>query len=223
MRTHDIAKYERVEMYLKAIATIRDRALPATVTRVAGSMGVSSPSAYEMLKRLEGQGLVRGDAQGYRLTAAGDTRAARIVRRLRLAERLLADVLHLDLPNVYEEACKMEHVIGDEVEERLADVLGHPVRCPHGLPIPGEGPEETQGSVPVDGLAPATRARVLSVPEEDTPVLAYLWRLGIRPGAEVELRRVAPFDGPVILRIGQDDQAVSRKVAGRIYVRPMEY
>ncbi len=223
MAIHDIAKHERVEMYLKAIATIRDRALPATVTRVAASMGVSSPSAYEMLKRLADQGLVRGDAQGYRLTGAGRTRAARIVRRLRLAERLLADVLHLDLPKVYEEACKMEHVISDEVEERLADVLGHPTRCPHGLPIPGEGPEETHGIVPADELAPATRAHVLSVPEEDTPVLAYLWRLGIRPGAEVELRQVVPFDGPVILRVGRDDRAISRTVAGRIYVRPMSH
>src|SRR3990172_5942002 len=170
MTTHDIAKTERMEMYLKAVLTLQQFAPPATVSKVAEFMGVSAPSASEMLRRLEQQGFVRGANEGFNLTASGQEKATTVVRRLRLAERLLTDILKLDLPKVYDEACKMEHVISDEVEARLAAVLGHPATCPHGLPIPGEADTIIPARTLIE-LETGQAVRVASVPEEDGALL----------------------------------------------------
>lgn len=217
MTTHDIARVERMEMYLKGVLTVVETAPPATVSKVAEFMGVSPPSASEMLRRLAQQGYVRGADDGVALTPTGLAKATQVVRRLRLAERLLADVLKLELSKVYDEACKMEHVISDDVEARLADVLGHPRTCPHGLPIPGEG-----------GRPPATRPlldaplgqwlRIASVPEEDAGLLAYLADQGLLPGAEVAIDEIAPFNGPVSVTVAGTPRAVGREVASRVRV-----
>ena len=217
MTTHDIARIERMEMYLKGVLTVAESAPPATVSKVAEFMGVSAPSASEMLRRLEQQGYVRGADDGFALTPSGLAKATKVVRRLRLAERLLTDVLKLDLPKVYDEACKMEHVISDEVEARLAAVLGHPRTCPHGLPIPGEG-----GGLPVTrGLLDAPLSqhlRVASVPEEDAEMLAYLADQGLLPGAEVVVDEIAPFNGPLTVVASGVKRAIGRDVASRIRV-----
>lgn len=222
MTTHDIAKTERMEMYLKAVLTLQQFAPPATVSKVAEFMGVSAPSASEMLRRLEQQGYVRGANDGFNLTASGQEKATTVVRRLRLAERLLTDVLKMELPQVYDEACKMEHVISDEVESRLAAVLGHPTTCPHGLPIPGEGDASAARAVPTRSLSeigPGARATIASVPEEDRALLEYLAAEKLLPGAVVEVKEVAPFNGPVSLRVDGISHAIGREVAGRIRVR----
>jgi DtxR family Mn-dependent transcriptional regulator len=219
MTTHDIAKTERVEMYLKAVYTVLQTAPPATISKVAEYMGVSAPSASEMLRRLEYQGYVRGARDdGFHLTSAGGAKATKVVRRLRLAERLLTDVLNMDISKVYDEACKMEHVISDEVEDRLAVVLGHPTTCPHGLPIPGETEELT----PADSLLeldPGRSARVAAVPEEDSAMVAYLSELGLIPAASVTVADVAPFNGPVTVMLNGSRQPISREVAARIRIR----
>ncbi|HET6948063.1 MAG TPA: metal-dependent transcriptional regulator [bacterium] len=218
MTTHDIAKTERMEMYLKAVLTLQQFAPPATVSKVAEFMGVSAPSASEMLRRLEQQGFVRGANEGFNLTASGQEKATTVVRRLRLAERLLTDILRLDLPKVYDEACKMEHVISDEVEARLAAVLGHPATCPHGLPIPGEADTIIPTRTLIE-LQTGQAVRVASVPEEDGALLEYLVQQGLIPGAVVEVEGVAPFNGPITLRIGGLARAIGREVAARIRVR----
>jgi DtxR family Mn-dependent transcriptional regulator len=217
MTTHSIARVERMEMYLKGVLTVVETAPPATVSKVAEFMGVSAPSASEMLRRLEQQGYVRGADDGFALTPSGLATATKVVRRLRLAERLLTDVLKLELPKVYDEACKMEHVISDEVEARLAAVLGHPRTCPHGLPIPGEG-----GTLPAahDLLdAPlGQRLRVASVPEEDAELLGYLSDQGLLPGREIVIEEIAPFNGPVTVTVDGAKRAIGREVASRISV-----
>lgn len=227
MTVHDIAKTERIEMYLKAVYTVSHTAPPVTIAKVADYMGVSSPSSYEMLKRLESQGLLAsGTEQGYRLTPQGLETATHVVRRLRLAERLLTDVLHLELPDVYAEACKMEHVISPAVEARLDDVLGHPSTCPHGLPIPpAGGPLEVRSAPPgalptLDRVAVWERAAVSSIPEEDRAVVAHLVDIGLTPGARVQVREVGPFDGPITVMVGGQIRAVGRDVARRVRVRP---
>jgi DtxR family Mn-dependent transcriptional regulator len=224
MTTHDIAKTERMEMYLKAVLTLQELSPPATVSKVADFMGVSAPSASEMLRRLEHQGYVRGASEGFDLTPAGQERATTVVRRLRLAERLLTDVLKLELPQVYDEACKMEHVISEAVEARLDAVLGHPATCPHGLPIPGRGAARTTPppdlTRPLSELGPGAAATVASVPEEDRALLEYLVGQGLVPGAAVAIEQVAPFNGPLTLRVGGTIRAIGREVAARVRVRP---
>lgn len=217
MTTHDIARVERMEMYLKGVLTVVETAPPATVSKVAEFMGVSAPSASEMLRRLEQQGYVRGADDGFALTPSGLAKATKVVRRLRLAERLLTDVLKLDLPKVYDEACKMEHVISDEVEARLAAVLGHPRTCPHGLPIPGEGdrPRATRGLLEVPL---GQHLRVASVPEEDAEMLVYLAEQGLVPGVAVVVEDIAPFNGPVTVTVEGVKRAISREVAARVQI-----
>ncbi|MBI4277513.1 MAG: metal-dependent transcriptional regulator [Armatimonadetes bacterium] len=220
MTVHDIAKTERIEMYLKAVYTIQHTAPPATVSKVAEYMGVSLPSASEMLKRLETQRFVTSTPEdGARLTDAGRAVAIQVVRRLRLAERLLTDVLGLALPQVYDEACKLEHVISPEVEARLDEVLGHPTTCPHGLPIPNGGADSPPPDVPsLADLAPGTMASVAAVPEEDTALLTYLTGLGLVPGVEVRLQEVAPFNGPIFFEVAGTRRAIGREAAGRVKV-----
>jgi len=157
---------------------------------------------------------------GYTLTPEGLRTATRVVRRLRLAERLLTDILRLDLPGVYAEACKMEHIISPEVEARMAEVLGHPATCPHGLPIPGEGPEETERLPTLDQLAVWDRAVVVSIPEENAAIVSYLVEVGVVPGITVLVREVGPLNGPITVQIAQQIRALGREVAGRVRVRP---
>lgn len=217
MTIHDIAKIERTEMYLKAVLTVQQSAPPATVSKVAEFMRVSAPSASEMLRRLEQQGWVRGADDGFHLTPAGAEKATKVVRRLRLAERLLSDVLKMDLPKVYDEACKMEHVISDDVEAALAAVLGHPEVCPHGLPIPGQAGAVQRTTSLVD-TAPGQTARVASMPEEDTDLVTYLVDQGLIPGAAVTVEEVAPFNGPLTVRVSGERKAIGRDVAARVRV-----
>src|SRR5690554_2234797 len=124
MATHNIGRTEKAEMYLKAILLLGQESPPVTVTKVADFMGVSPASASEMIKRMEQNGLVdtSGD-DGIQLTEQGAVDARRLVRRMRLAECLLRDILKLPLPVIYEEACKLEHAMSDRVEERLAEIL----------------------------------------------------------------------------------------------------
>jgi DtxR family Mn-dependent transcriptional regulator len=218
--THDIAKTERTEMYLKAVFALQQTAPPATVSKVAEFMGVSVPSASEMLKRLEQQGYVRGSEDGVGLTPAGREVAVRVVRRLRLAERLLTDVLGLELERVYEEACKLEHVISPEVEARLEQVLGAPTRCPHGLPIPR--PDGTVDPLPPEALADLAvgeSATVWAIPEEDPEFVAYLRSLHLVPDARVAVVEVAPFNGPIFFEAESFRHAIGREAAGRVKVK----
>jgi DtxR family Mn-dependent transcriptional regulator len=221
MTVHDIAKTERIEMYLKAVYTVAQAAPPVTISKVAEYMGVSPPSSYEMLKRLESQGLLRSHTEdGFTLTPQGLRTATRVVRRLRLAERLLTDILRLDLPRVYTEACKMEHIISPEVEARMAEVLGHPATCPHGLPIPGEAPDEAERLPTLDQLAVWDRAVVVSIPEENAAIVSHLVEVGVVPGITVLVREVGPLNGPITVQIAQQIRALGREVAGRVRVRP---
>ncbi|MDR7486776.1 MAG: metal-dependent transcriptional regulator [Armatimonadota bacterium] len=223
MTVHDIAKTERTEMYLKAVYSVSQSAPPVTISKVAEYMGVSAPSSYEMLKRLEAQGLLQSRSdEGYRLTPQGMQTATRVVRRLRLAERLLTDILRLPLPRVYAEACKMEHIISPEVEARLEEVLGHPTTCPHGLPIPDKTPEMPEHLRRLDQLRVWDRAAVASIPEEDEEVVAHLVEVGLLPGVQVLVREVAPFDGPITVQVAQQIRAIGRDVARRVRVRTVE-
>lgn len=220
MTVHDISKTERTEMYLKAVYTVAQATPPVTISKVAEYMGVSAPSSHEMLRRLETQGLLRSSSEGFRLTPRGLAAATRVVRRLRLAERLLTDVLRLDLPRVYAEACKLEHVISPEVEARLAEVLGHPATCPHGLPIPGDRPVEEEPLATLDQLRVWDCVIIATIPEEDETVVRHLAEVGLLPGAAVQIREVGPLEGPVTVQIAQQIRAIGRDVARRVRVRP---
>lgn len=221
--THNIGKTEKAEMYLKAIMMVGQESPPATVTRVAEFLGVSPASVSEMVRRMEQNDLVTvSETDGLLLTETGAEMARRLVRRMRLAERLLSDVLGMPLEQLYDEACRLEHAISSAVEERIADVLGDPETCPHGYPIPSsEGRVDCPVAATMDNLQPGESASVVSLPERDSKLLGYLKELGIVPGATVTLEEAAPFNGPLFLRVGDTRQAVSRDAVSFVRVRPI--
>ena len=221
--THDIGLMEKTEMYLKAMVVIQQSVPPVTTSKVADFLKISVPAASDMIKRLMQKGLVLTEADGgIGVTAEGLQIALRVIRRLRVAERFLADVLGLSLEKVYEEACKFEHILSGEVEERLVQFLKDPMSCPHGHPIPcvnGRLPFEYPATTLAE-LKEGENATVFSVPEEDADLLVYLTELGLLPHVNLQVKRIAPYQGPIFLLIGDTQQAVGRDVAARIYITP---
>jgi len=222
MTTHDIAKIERTEMYLKSVLVITRSGHRVTTSRVAEAMGVSAPSASEMLKRLEHLAYLETSRDGLCLTDTGLQIATQVVRRLRLAERLLTDILKMNLAGVYDEACKMEHVISPEVEARLDDVLKHPQTCPHGHAIPQQdgtlAPPQDHTLATLAAMAPA---RVMALPEERTDLLKAALVAGVRLNAEVSIEATATSRGPLIIQLDGVRRTVSREAAAQIWVRPL--
>lgn len=125
------------EEYCECIFELREDNLEVIQARVADRLNVSRPSVSEMIHRMEAEGLITSTDSKIRLTDLGETLASRVVRRHRIAERFLTDILGLSWSIAHHEACKWEHVITAEVESAMNNLLGTPTTCPHGNPIPG--------------------------------------------------------------------------------------
>ncbi|MDQ3107832.1 MAG: metal-dependent transcriptional regulator, partial [Actinomycetota bacterium] len=128
-----------LEEYLEAIHELEEEGTPVIQARLAERLAHSAPSVSEMIRRLRNEGYLVPVGKAVELTAKGRARAESVVRKHRLAERLLTDVIGLPWNKAHLEACRWEHVISDEVEARLVVLLDHPTTCPHGNPIPGAG------------------------------------------------------------------------------------
>lgn len=190
------------ENYLKAIFDLTYRGEQVTTGTLATELGVSSPSATAMLKRLEQTDLVeRPDARRVRLTDSGERAALRVVRRHRLLETFLTEVVGLAWDEVHVEAEQLEHVLSERLEERIDELLGHPERDPHGDPIPPrDGAHREAWGEPLAAARAGDVFRVDRVSDRDSDALRYLGELGIRPGTDVRIDEVAPFGGPVWVR-----------------------
>ncbi len=212
---------ERFEEYLETIFKLLHDGAPVTVGQIAEALGVSPASVSEMVRRLRAAGLVEEDrGDGVTLTRRGRTEGARLVRRHRLSERFLVDVLEMPWDAVHDEACKLEHALGPEVEARLAAQLGNPRTCPHGRAIPDEqGVLREEALRPLSELEPGDAGTIGCVTEEQADLLRYLASLGLLPDTEVAVESVAPFGGPVLVRVGGAQYALGREVAGKIMVR----
>ncbi|HET7875039.1 MAG TPA: metal-dependent transcriptional regulator, partial [Methylomirabilota bacterium] len=198
----------------------RDRS-PASLAQVAKRLGLDKPLLMERVLGLQGRGLVQTDLSGrVRLTAEGQRVAVGLIRKHRLLERFLTDLLKLPWEQVHEEACRLTPVVSDTVADGLAELLGGPTTCPHGNPIPradGALPEET--GTPLHRLKPGQSGMILRIEREEPELLKYLATLGLFPQIKVEVDEVAPFGGPVLIRVGDSRYALGRKVAARIFVR----
>jgi DtxR family Mn-dependent transcriptional regulator len=214
---------ENIEEYLETIYKLEQDASPVATTALARQLGISPASVSEMAGKLAEQGLVtREPYKGVSLTPAGQVQALAVIRRHRLWERFLTDVLGLSWEQVHEEACRLEHVTSPLVEERLAQFLGDPQTCPHGHPMPtANGKLVVEAGRPLGELTAGQRARVLRVPEEDETLLQYLATLGLQPQATVHVEEVAPFRGPLTARIGEARHILGRELASQIVVRPL--
>ncbi|MEA2487939.1 MAG: DtxR family transcriptional regulator, Mn-dependent transcriptional regulator [Actinomycetota bacterium] len=219
-----------VEDYLKAVYVLgeeeRDadgRSRVVATTALARRLGVSPPSATNMLKKLDALGLiVHSRYRGAELTPAGRALALEVIRHHRLLETYLATALGVPWDEVHEEAEVLEHVLSEGLEDRIAAQLGDPTADPHGHPIPRrDGRVPDAGQSRLWDLPVGATATVARVPDSDARTLRYLDATGIRPGTEVRVVAVGPVDGPLfVTAIGSAEErcALSKVLAESIWV-----
>ncbi|MCZ7356581.1 MAG: metal-dependent transcriptional regulator [Candidatus Methanoperedens sp.] len=210
----------RIEEYLESIYKLQQEQHPVSTSRLAEHLKLSPPSVSEMVKKLASKDLVSHSEKGVCLTQEGNTIAKKVIRRHRLSERLLTDILGFKWDEVHDEACKLEHAISPEMEDRIAESLGNPRTCPHGHPIPDKNGKLTKEKVkPLSELRAAEKGIIVSVFEEDPKMLQYLASLGLIPDVCVKVEEVAPFGGPLIVCVGGSRYALGREVASKIKVK----
>ena len=194
---------ESTEMYLKALIELSARET-ATVSRLAGRLGVTQVSANEMVRRLSELGLMTHTPyRGVNLTDKGLEIGSNVMRRQRLWECFLYDHLKIEWARLYELTCNLEHATAPEVTEALAGFLGGPSHCPHGNPIPNpDGKFEPLNGTPLSALMVGSSARILAIRETSTEVLEHLSRHDILPGRQITLLEAAPLEGPLTLQVG---------------------
>ena len=207
--------------YLEALYEIEEEGLPMVQAEIARWMDVSRPSVSEHVKRLVGDGLLTADGRTLGFTEAGRTMAIGLVRRHRLAEHLLIDVIGLPWHQAHQEAEVWERVISAQVEERLVEILGDPGACPHGNPIPGSSHEVDVSSLvalkDVEPGATVTLRRLTEDLELELSVMRFLEDSGLMPGAAVVVEGVGP-DGSMSLTTGGRTTALGAALADNLWV-----
>lgn len=210
--------------YLTTIYRLHhDEGLEVIAVRLADRLDITPPSVAGMLKRLQRDGLVTIDGKKQiHLTTEGLARAEEMVRRHRLAECLLTDVLKLEWWRAYEEAHLLEHGLSDVTEPRLFETLGRPVKSPFGYPIPGPGEAPVLPMTTLADLNEGSRVRIDRVFEEDEQLLRFFDDENIRPGVVAVVDSVAPYRGTITAQIGERTVVMGTQVARRIWVRPLD-
>jgi DtxR family Mn-dependent transcriptional regulator len=222
---------DTTEMYLRTVYELEEEGVQPMRARIAERLGQSGPTVSQTVARMERDGLMRVVTadRHLELTDEGRALAVRVMRKHRLAECLLVDVIGLDWELVHEEACRWEHVMSETVERRLLDLLGHPTESPYGNPIPGLGElgesphddgEPAEGLVTLDAVAGQDETKVvvrrIAEPvQTDTALMSRLRRAGVRPGAAVSVARTA--DG-VLVGSGGESTEVPASVAAHVFV-----
>lgn len=210
----------RIEEYLESIFKLQQAQHPVSTSRLAEHLKLSPPSVSEMVKKLSHKGLVSHTEKGVCLTQEGNKIAKKVIRRHRLSERLLTDILGYKWDEVHDEACRLEHAISPEMEERIAASLGNPKTCPHGHPIPDKDGMFVKEKVrSLSELKASDKGIIVSVFEEDPKMLQYLASLGLIPEVCVRVEEVAPFGGPLIVCVSGSRYALGREVASKIKVK----
>jgi len=211
---------ESVEEYLEAVYRLEHEGPGVTTSGLASALGVAPASVSGMLKKLAKDGYVQQISRGeVKLTEKGLAVGVRVLRRHRIAERFLTDVLGMPWDQVHDEACVLEHAISAKVEERLLHLLNEPSTCPHGQPIP---PSDLSAPVrdgePLAQVPEGTHGRVESVTEEFPEILRYLAEIGLRPGIAITLVSKAPLGGPLTIAIDGKQHAISLELAALVTV-----
>ena len=195
---------------------------PVQMSELAHAMGHSAPAVTDMAKRLADRGLVDYiPYRGVRLTAEGRREATRALRRHRIVERFLTDMLGFPWQDAHELAVQFEHEMPDAVEKRLYRALHKPTNCPHGFPIPDVPEDSFPDVITLSELETGQHSRVATVLEEGHDILAFIDSLGLRPGAEVEMRQKLPFDGPLVMLVDGVERTVGYNLANIITVVPV--
>ncbi len=211
---------EKEREYLEVIYYLASRSEPVIAARLARWMGVQPPTVTVILRQLEDKKkLIARSAHGeISLTPEGFTLAEAMVRRHRILERFLVDVMGMDWHQIHEEAVRLEHALSPTMEERISALVGNSPTCPHGNPIPGNA-DSYEGSTCLAAAA-AGRGfvirRIVEEAEEDSELIRYLQSSGLVPGAEFAVGAVSPAFGVALQRPGQT-VTVSAEIAQMLW------
>jgi DtxR family Mn-dependent transcriptional regulator len=211
-----------LEEYLQAIAFLTEEGGPVIQARLADRLHKTPAAISEVVIRLEADGYLIRHSRQIELTEEGAAIATAVIRRHRLAERLLVDIVGLSWSAAHYEAGRYEHILSDEVEERVVALLNDPATCPHGNPIPGSrhavAARATLSSL--NQFSTGHHIRLERIPEDvedDAANLSYLEEVGFVPGAIATVREKAP-DGVIVVEIGERTAAFSAALATRLLV-----
>lgn len=205
---------------LKAIYRLTRDGSFAHTGRLALSLGLSPGTVTAAVKRMAERGFLEHQPyRGVELRGPGRAAAVSAIRRHRIVERFLSDMLGYPWNDADRLAGTFEHELPQEVEDRMFVALDRPSTCPHGFPIPDPDVEEIPDMPPLYALEPGDVAVVAVPGSTDPEVIEFLDALGLRPGVTVEVKEKHPFGGPMVLRVGGRDRTIGEKVATQIYVR----
>jgi DtxR family Mn-dependent transcriptional regulator len=220
---------DTTEMYLRTIYELIEDGVTPMRARIAEQLGHAGPTVSQTIARMERDGLVVvSEDRHLELTAEGEAIAVRVMRKHRLAELLLTEVVGLELPYVHEEACRWEHVMSDRVERRLLEILGNPQVSPYGNPIPGlaelgVSPEEGSSAPGItliqaifDGVTSATLVRIGENPQAALGFLDESSKAGLVPGAMLS---IAPADDDVLVTTDNGTVTISHEAARHVFVK----
>ncbi len=213
--------------YLKAVYMLQQYGAkdePVNTAMIAERLKVSPASATNMIKKLATMGcLLHKPYRGVTLTPEGEKIALGIIRRHRLLELYLSDMLGYSWDKVHEEAEKLEHVISEEFENRIDQVMGYPTTDPHGAPIPDtKGVMEEPVYHRLPQLKEGQTGIICQVSDRNSDMLRYLESLGLKPGTRITIEKKAPFKGPISVTIESGDtQILGREVANAIMICPL--
>lgn len=208
--------------YLKHIYELTESGRPASTNDLARELKVKPASVTGMLQKLAAEKPALVDYQkhqGVTLTAAGCKAALEVIRHHRLLETWLVQTLGYAWDEVHEEACRLEHVISEDFETRIAAALGHPARDPHGEPIPSADLEmPVDQSAPLSALRPTQAAAIQRVDAQDPNLLRHLQSLGLVPGVRVEVTAYSEFDHNLTIKAGRKSHVLGLNITAKIFV-----
>ena len=211
---------ERVENYLKNIYKLQETEGKVTTSLLSEKLQISSPSVSEMIKKLADTGNLKYTPyRGVELTEQGRKKALRIIRRHRLWELFLVEVLKYAWDEIDEEAERLEHITSEKLEQRLDAALGYPTKDPHGDAIPTTDGKVTSGRRPsLSEVKIGRTAAVARVSDESPEILQYASKLGIALGRKVKVKEKIEFDGSLRVEVAGKEQFISAKLAQNIFV-----
>jgi DtxR family transcriptional regulator, Mn-dependent transcriptional regulator len=215
----------RISDGLKLIYSMQERGLKVSTSAMSEQLGVSDATATMMFKDFASAGWVEHvPYHGVRLTPLGEQRAMEVIRHHRLLELYLARELGYSWDKVHAEADKLEHVISEEFEDKLDQLLGYPTVDPHGDPIPSkDGLIVAREGIQLSLLPEGQSAYIIRVSDQESEKLCYLGQLGLYPGSRIQVLLRAPFGGPLTVRVGeiaqQSEHMLGKELAEHIIVK----
>ncbi|MCG7844467.1 MAG: metal-dependent transcriptional regulator [Methanomassiliicoccales archaeon] len=214
---------ENIEEYLECIWELTQDGTPARTTDIAKRMKFSPASVTEMLQKLDTAGyIVYKKYKGAKLTEEGMRIGSTIKRRHRLLERFLVDILGIDKEKSHEEACRLEHMLSEESERRISEIMNHPTTCPGGCPIPRMDelckPRSDKESIALSDLEEGSEGIISHLRCDDSQKVRRVIAMGFVPDRHLSIEERLPMNGPVLVKVGDSRVALAKDYADLVYV-----